>query len=611
MLSVAKMAGAKYYVKQERESYYLKSRSMRSEWWGKGTEPLKLVGRVVGKVFEELRQGFAPGKVIKLVQNAGQARHPGWDLVFSAPKSVSILWALLRNPEGRAAIERAVLEAVKDALRKIEAECIFTRRGKGGAVVEHAAGLLAALWLHTTSRNLDMQLHVHATVFNQVLRRDGTWGAMLGITAKTQAEDWAKSRSPLFAIKKAAGAEFRRSLARRLEQLGIALERGPEDTFEVAGIQPLIDRFSGRRAQIVREMARRGVSGAREAAAVAVATRRPKTELDAEAHLERWRKQAEGFDADALLTQKSATPSNASRTPNAYHGAVESLRVSAAASSQSQRRDQRAGADAQSADARAERRKGPLPHVASTRRPGRDEGDHERAMDTVLRVARRSRASTRHVLTRANVWLAAQQVRFTGHSSLTPAQRDKLMTVTRGRGSVQLVRIDEEDRAVLAAARLAWQRQGFKVLLATNSRANAASIEADTGIHSITTAGLHKGLSRNRGLIRGYEAALKKSVSLKLGFKTGTQFLNYALKASGRWLRLDQRSVLLITLPTRETLPDVANVLARAHRAGAKVVFLDRSRELDRQHDTWNEPLVILRRALRRDAAEERGREAR
>src|SRR6185295_13529531 len=109
------------------------SHSARSEWWGRGTEPLKLVGRVVAKTFEDLRQGFAPGKKLKLVQNAGQERHPGWDLVFSAPKSVSILWALLRSPEARAAIERAVLEAAKDALRKIEAESIFTRRGKGGA----------------------------------------------------------------------------------------------------------------------------------------------------------------------------------------------------------------------------------------------------------------------------------------------------------------------------------------------------------------------------------------------------------------------------------------------------------------------------------------------
>src|ERR1043166_4980260 len=613
MLSVAKMAGAKYYVKQERESYYLKSRSIRSEWWGRGTEPLKLVGRVVGKVFEELRQGFASGKVRKLVQNAGRERHCGWDLVLSAPKSVSILWALLRNPAARAAIERAVLEAVKDALRKIEAECVFPRRGKGGVVVERAAGLLAALWLHTTSRNLDMQLHVHASIVPQVLRRDGTWGTMLGITAKTQAEDWVKSRSPLFTIKKTAGAEFRRSLARRLEGLGLTLEHGPEDTFEVAGIgQPLIETFSGRRAEIVREMEKRGVSGAREAAAVAVATRRPKTELDAEALFERWRKQAGDLDASTLLVLKSATRSHAAALPSARYGALESLRASAGASSPLPHREElELPARPQSASADGDRLRERVQREGGTRRSSRDEADQERATDTVLRIVRRSRSSTRHVLTRANVWLAEKQVRIARHSSFTPSQRGALARVTRGRGAVQLIRLGEEDHGVLAAARLAWQRQGFKVLLATTSRANAMSIEADTGIHSITTAGLRKGLTTNRGLVRGYESALKKATSLKLGFKTSAQFLNYALKASGRWVRFDKHTVLLITLPTGESLHDLADVLARAHRAGAKVVFVDRSREPDRQYDAWNEPQVILRRALRQDSAEEKRRNAR
>jgi hypothetical protein len=54
------------------------------------------------------------------VQNAGDpARDACWDLTFSAPKSVSVLWALAPAAI-RKQIEQAQAQAVQQALRYVE-----------------------------------------------------------------------------------------------------------------------------------------------------------------------------------------------------------------------------------------------------------------------------------------------------------------------------------------------------------------------------------------------------------------------------------------------------------------------------------------------------------
>ncbi|MFX8500629.1 relaxase domain-containing protein, partial [Acinetobacter baumannii] len=78
----------------------------------------------------------------------------GWDVTFSAPKSVSVLWAL-SDPNKRSAIENAQRMAVATATTLLEQTAAFARRGKGGAIREPTAGLLLAKFDHHTSRDLD------------------------------------------------------------------------------------------------------------------------------------------------------------------------------------------------------------------------------------------------------------------------------------------------------------------------------------------------------------------------------------------------------------------------------------------------------------------------
>jgi hypothetical protein len=194
------------------------------------------------------------------------------------------------------------------------------------------------------------------------------------------------------------------------------------------------------------------------------------------------------------------------------------------------------------------------------------------------------------------------QAQLGAGATLDPKGREALATVTRKRGSIQLVRMEDEGQAnlMLSAARRAWQREGYKVLLAADWKARAESFEEQTGIHSITFRGLIRGLDTNRGLLRGLDSAHRKAASLVLGFKKSSQFVNYWLKASGRWLHFDSKSVLVLALPSKLALPDMAKLITRAEKHRGKVVLLDLSKPISREREGAAETLVRLRSLFER-----------
>ena len=75
----------------------------------------------------------------------------GFDLTFTVPKSVSILWAL-GSPEVQAAVEAAHHGAVHDVLSVIESRCLTTRTGHGGLTQMATRGAVAAGFDHYDSR---------------------------------------------------------------------------------------------------------------------------------------------------------------------------------------------------------------------------------------------------------------------------------------------------------------------------------------------------------------------------------------------------------------------------------------------------------------------------
>ena len=110
---------------------------------------------------------LANGRVVKAVA--------GFDATFSAPKSLSVLWALTQDDRLLAAHDTAV----RAALAHLERFGSTTRVRRGGRLLHpDTQGLTMATFRQTTSRSDDPQLHTHAVISAKVQTDDGRWLAL-------------------------------------------------------------------------------------------------------------------------------------------------------------------------------------------------------------------------------------------------------------------------------------------------------------------------------------------------------------------------------------------------------------------------------------------------
>ncbi len=316
--TLAKMAVPTYYIESQAaheghevkgpdagEGYYTGGGKERpGEWYNPtGLFRLKDGGLVYDKKFYALAKGFSPElDGTNLVRNAGsEKRSPGFDLTFSADKSISALWAISRGDE-REAIERALIDAAREALRKtVFQHCAATRAGPTVEELRIETGdMLAATFLHRTSRDADPQLHVHSTIFNVVkTHSDGKFRTLHG--------------HPLYAWQKAAGAAFRSHLAHLMRtRLEVEMERhGPEGQYtRVAAMDPDLEReWSKRRAQIVEtvegHLGEEALTNPAQMSAATLATRQRKVEgTTTEEDIARFREEASEIVDIAELRQR-------------------------------------------------------------------------------------------------------------------------------------------------------------------------------------------------------------------------------------------------------------------------------------------------------------------
>jgi len=256
------------------EDYYT-AEGDPGRWRGAGAAALGLAGPVNARDFAAVALGASPAGD-RLVQGAGKPdRRAGWDLVFSAPKSVSVAWGL-GDEQQRSKIAAAHRAAVDRALIYIEREAgvVRSRRGHGGIEHEQARAVIAS-FDHGTSRAKDPDLHSHNFLMNAAQRKDGSWGSI-------------DSRH-FFKAKMSAGAIYRAELAAGLQKIGYGIERD-ETSFRLAGStkeQDLV--FSQRRQQIVKALAASGGRSAKAAEVAALDTRARKTKTDQLSLLAAWR----------------------------------------------------------------------------------------------------------------------------------------------------------------------------------------------------------------------------------------------------------------------------------------------------------------------------------
>jgi conjugative relaxase-like TrwC/TraI family protein len=267
MLSVAKIAPGQesYYldtVAAGLEDYYSGRGESPGRWTGNAAKHLDLEGRVAADVLGAVLGGRDPETGTRLGQ-LRKDRVPGFDLTFSAPKSVSVLWGL-GDPDTAGQVRAAHDAAVDAALGWLEREACRSRRGIDGHETIAADGFVAAGFVHRSSRAGDPQLHTHVLVANITRCEDGRWRALDGKALLWQA------RTAGYLYK----AHLRHELTARL-----GVDWGPvhKGAAEIEGIpSQLCEMFATRRREIEDELAAHGLHSPKAAETAALYTREAK-----------------------------------------------------------------------------------------------------------------------------------------------------------------------------------------------------------------------------------------------------------------------------------------------------------------------------------------------
>ena len=273
-----------YFLGQD--NYYTENNTLAqecSQWWGQGAKVMELSGTVDPATFTRLLQGHLPNGERLGKKVDGEILHrPGFDLTFSAPKSVSIL-ALLGNDER---IFQAIERATDKALELIEREQAKTRVMKDGVLMTERSGkLVVARFLHDLSRENDPQLHTHCVVLNMMPRKDGKWRSLASQLGSYH-QNSEKIPQGFFEgvrhFQKYYGAVFRAELAYEMRELGYTVEKiGAYGFFEIAGIsRESIQVYSQRRQDILEALKEQGLSGAKAAELATLKTRRAKQHIN-------------------------------------------------------------------------------------------------------------------------------------------------------------------------------------------------------------------------------------------------------------------------------------------------------------------------------------------
>ena len=300
---------AGYYIGSDVDAGALRAKREEhreaSAWHGCGAEALGLKpgARVSSRAFERLLQGHVPGTEIRLgrVRHGGYERRPGFDLTFSAPKSVSLA-ALLpteRHPRGDRSVVRAHDEAVRSTLDWVE-ETLLETRGWDPETRQRprvkAPFMAAATFRHVASRNLDPQLHTHAVIANMTRDPKGRWRSVDPIALHRNA--------------RLIGAYYRDRLARNLIARGYSIVpamAGRIPSFDIAGLgRELCEAFSMRRREILAYVEDRGWNGSEAQRQIATLATRGRKAEPLQAMLRTlWRERAESLGFGAVSVSRS------------------------------------------------------------------------------------------------------------------------------------------------------------------------------------------------------------------------------------------------------------------------------------------------------------------
>lgn len=286
VVSIATIKNSGRYYVEAQAAYYLGGTEPIGRWHDPhGVVPVPHGADIDSRAFLEAMAGRHPRTGEALTRNVNRtARVAGFDVTFSAPKSVSVVWALgdLRIREG---IEAAQAQAVERSLEKAQEFAGKTRRGKDGVEIREARFFAVSFQHgdarpHNTKAGVgDPQLHTHSVLVNAA-HDSSRWGTL--------------DARHLFRAKMTVGRVYRHELSAGLRGIGFTIQWREKGLFEIRGVpRDLVETFSKRRGQIVEAARGYGVertdgANAARAAGITRSTRAPKAALDQLAHRDRF-----------------------------------------------------------------------------------------------------------------------------------------------------------------------------------------------------------------------------------------------------------------------------------------------------------------------------------
>ncbi len=592
MLSIRHMTlgSEDYYLDLAAEDYYLNGGEPLGVWLGEAAAELDLGQTVTREQLRKLMLGFSlDGQ--ELVQNAGKLnRQSGWDLTFSAPKSVSVVWCLASSGL-RQAIQECHQQAVAEAVRYLEQNAALTRRGHGGTELE-SAKLIVACFEHGTSREQDPQLHTHALFLNAALREDKTFGAL-------RSKDF-------YDHKMTAGAVYRAALAYQLRnELGLD-PKALHTWFELGGVPDTVtEEFSKRREQVKAEMDAMKAHGAKAAAKATIKTRSQKEHVAREDLLQTWRSVAEalGFSrdmADALSKERKPL-SEAEQKEHAVGAVRQIIDEFAGERSYFAKRDLARGVAVRFQTGRVSPTA--MQDAVEESLAGEDlvslgrHNGHElfttrdllRLEEEILAMAERGWSKPLHLNTddvhRGAVRDAAERAKLDGE------QMAALKHLTLSRGSIKIVAggAGTGKTRTLRAAKEVWKETGLRPIGVSLAAKAARGLQEASGMKGYTVAKLlslledtpDKRMKHNLSL-----KGVKEGVSLDAVFTRNQRAVfNKPLLPKGglrnrRGLKLTAKHVLVIDEAGMVGTRDMHRLLSHAERAGATVVLVGDHKQL-------------------------------
>lgn len=257
--------GADYYLNDLAQELPLAADQWkgRAEWTGQAAFRLGLIGPVVPEQLRLVLDGREPGAGRRL--RSERATNFGFDLTFSAPKSVSVLYGLGGEEVARQVV-RSHREAVLGAVAYLETHGVTAQRRSGDErAVLGTTGMVATSFTHGVNRNLDPHLHTHVVMANMVHGVDGRWSSV--------------DQRGLWAHREAARSVYEAHLRADLSStLGVSWESGRGLSAEVSGVSPVLrGEFSSRSADIRLQLSQWGAHSKRGADLAWAVTRPAKT----------------------------------------------------------------------------------------------------------------------------------------------------------------------------------------------------------------------------------------------------------------------------------------------------------------------------------------------